>query len=192
VKDWLLFLGAGASRPAPSLKPPFAPLSAAILAEIGWTEITRTQAEIDAGVPRRWRYSRAPYYPDIADLDGAPEVLFGTLAAFGVRFADEVCRVLSNADPNAVHEVAARVLDTGGCVWTPNIDDAVEAAAHAINLDPHRTGRAAPDPDNPLGSLAETRADSTARFAGVTRFAGSQCFAVRSWVRRAVSWRPPS
>jgi hypothetical protein len=109
VRDWLLFLGAGASRPPPASLPPFVPLARGVLSAVGWEEYSTDQGG------KGWRFRGKPCYPDIANFDMAPEVLFGTLTRFGVRFAAEVCRVLRDAQPNAVHAVAARVLQAGGC-----------------------------------------------------------------------------
>jgi hypothetical protein len=58
--------------------------------------------EVSHATIERWRFTCEPYYPDIAHFDMAPEVLFGTLRMFGVRFATEVCHALGNAQPNAV------------------------------------------------------------------------------------------
>jgi hypothetical protein len=65
----------------------------------------------------------------LLDRNAPAEVVFGTLARFGVPFADQLVDVLSGADSyNAIHLIAARVLATGGTVWTPNVDRLVELA----------------------------------------------------------------
>jgi hypothetical protein len=112
----------------------------------------------------------------------APEVLFGTLHQFGVAFADEVCRVFRDAQPNAVHAVAADVLNQGGCVWTPNIDLAVEAACVNLGFKPHRTGRPANDPDSPLYPLGDTHAGSYVKFHGTAEAASTLAFTDRQLI----------
>jgi len=101
LSDWLLFLGAGASRPSPTNLPPFLPLSEAVLNAIGWeTRTSEDQLAVSKPV-ERWQFGNKPHYPDIAHFDMAPEVLFGTLNRFGVRFANEVCEALSDAQCGA-------------------------------------------------------------------------------------------
>jgi len=124
---WLLILGAGASMAPPSRLPSFAELFAGVLESIGWR-------------PLDGRWCR-PGYPSFAEPDIPAEVLFGTLRRFGVDFAGEVAAALRSIEPNAVHDVAARVLAHGGAVWTTNIDLGVEAASCE---QPRRAGRAVP------------------------------------------------
>jgi hypothetical protein len=121
---WLLFLGAGASMAPPSRLPNFSELFAGILKGIGWRP-----------VDGRWC---RPGYPSFAEPEIPAEVLFGTLRRFGVAFADEVAAALGSATANAVHDVAARVLQCGGSVWTTNVDLGVEAACGEM---PQRAGR---------------------------------------------------
>lgn len=134
MDDWLLFLGAGASVGAPASLPAFPALSAGVLQGMGWHLV-----EGDDGVTR-WVHAR---YPSFAAPQMAPEVLFGTLRSFQVEFAQEVAEVLGRARPNAAHRVAAAVLRQGGCVWTPNVDQAVEAACADLGFTPPVAGRAA-------------------------------------------------
>jgi hypothetical protein len=177
LEDWLLFLGAGASAPDPCNLPPFGALSDAILGSIGWT--SADQLPGDEQTVKRWRFAEQPYYPDIARLDTAAEVLFGTLRTFGVKFESEVCDTFRDACPNAVHEVAAHVLRTNGCVWTTNIDVTVERACHAIGLRPHRTGRQMPRRKSPLHPLTSTRAGSYVKFHGTVEAPRSLAFTDR-------------
>ena len=171
LERWLLFLGAGASRPDPCDLPPFGPLSNAILESIGWERRTLTDhSQGDRANPdpfaEHWSFTKSPHYPDIAQLDTAAEVLFGTLNTFGVDFAKPVCDALRNATPNAVHELAANVLRAGGCVWTPNIDDAVERACRDIGFHPHRTGRTPRLRNNPLDPLRSSTEGTYVKFHG--------------------------
>lgn len=182
LDEWLLFLGAGASRPTPTNLPPFVPLSEAILNAIGWETRPNSGQETDHATVERWRFTCEPYYPDIAHFDMAPEVLFGTLRSFGVSFATEVCRVLGNAEPNAVHEVAAHVLQQGGCVWTPNIDDAVENACLKVDFHPHRSGRSLRDSTSPLDPLATTKAGTYVKFHGTVEAPDTLAFTDRQLI----------
>lgn len=182
LDDWLLFLGAGASRPSPTNLPPFAPLSWAVLNAIGW-ETRMDDDQPSASNPvQRWQFKYEPHYPDIAHFDMAPEVLFGTLNRFGVRFAAEVCQALSDAKPNAIHEVAAQVLKAGGCVWTPNIDDAVEQTCGLLGFQPHRTGRPLLDPDNPLDPLSNSGPGSYVKFHGTVEAPSTLAFTDRQLI----------
>jgi len=60
------------------------PLVRGVLREIGWEEYSTT------GGGKRWRFREEPRYPDISISEMAPEVLFGTLNMFGVKFASDV------------------------------------------------------------------------------------------------------
>jgi hypothetical protein len=127
ASGWLLFLGAGGSMAPPSTLPSFGELFAGLLEGIGW----RWDGE-------RWcRHG----YPSFGDPQIPAEVLFGTLRRFGVAFAAEVAAELHGSAPNAVHDVAGRVLGSGGGVWTTNIDLCVEAACERPA---HRAGRPRP------------------------------------------------
>jgi hypothetical protein len=124
-EDWLLFLGAGASAVCPTHLPTFDVLSNSILAGLGWARIPSGAATSD-GRTRWWRPLR-PDFPQITtDSLMPPEVVFGTLHRFGVPFAASVEALMLDRPPNAVHDVAARVLAAGAPVWTPNVDTAVE------------------------------------------------------------------
>jgi hypothetical protein len=186
-----MFLGAGASLPPPTGLPPFVPLSRGVLKAMGWERETSPDA-----TPPRWRYTGIPAYPDITNFDGAPEVLFGTLRMFGVSFASEVARVLGRAEPNAVHDVAAAVLEAGGCVWTPNVDLAVEEACRRRGLDLHRTGRRverrartsnsksalANSPLSPLSPLSETSTGTYVKFHGTVEAPNTLAFTDRELI----------
>lgn len=182
LDEWLIFLGAGASRPTPTNLPPFVPLSEAILNAIGWETRPHSGQEAGHATIERWQFTCEPYYPDIAHFDMAPEVLFGTLRTFGVSFVTEVCRALGNAQPNAVHEVAAQALQQGGCVWTPNIDDAVEAACRKLQFHPHRSGRSLRDSTSPLDPLATTRAGTYVKFHGTVEAPNTLAFTDRQLI----------
>jgi SIR2-like domain len=113
----------------------------------------------------------------------APEVLFGTLTMFGVRFAAEVCDVLGDAQPNAVHAVAAQILRRRGCVWTPNIDNAVERACASAGFEPHRAGRRPlRDRQNNLAPLADARAGTYVKFHGTVEAANTLAFTDRQLI----------
>jgi hypothetical protein len=176
MNDWLLFLGAGASCPPPTGFPPFVPLARGVLSAIGWEDCSTTHGG------KRWCFRGEPHYPDISNFDMAPEVLFGTLTMFGVEFASEVCRVLGDARPNAVHAIAAQVLQQGGCVWTPNIDNAVERACADLGFEPHRTGRPLHERGNPLGPLRDTRAGTYVKFHGTVKASGTLAFTDRQLI----------
>lgn len=141
--DWLMFLGAGASVAPPTCLPLFRPLAAGVLEAMGWQEAFIREK-------RAWIHSR---YPSFGDPDVSAEVLFGALQRFGVSFAEQLTAVFTGASPGAVHQVAASVLQAGGCVWTTNVDMAVEAACEHAGFSPVLVGRAsdrAPDLLRPL------------------------------------------
>lgn len=133
MEDWLLFLGAGASVASPTRRPLFLALAAGVLRALGWRP-----GELEG--QKAWIHSR---YPPFSDPDLSAEVLFGALRRFGVQFTDQLAGVFADADPNAVHQVAASALAAGGCVWTTNVDTAIEAACHERGLQPPLAGRAA-------------------------------------------------
>ena len=133
MEDWLLFLGAGASVASPTRRPLFLALAAGVLRALGWRP-----GELEG--QKAWIHSR---YPPFSDPDLSAEVLFGALRRFGVPFTDQLAGVFADADPNAVHQVAASALAAGGCVWTTNVDTAIEAACHERGLEPPLAGRAA-------------------------------------------------
>ena len=157
MDDWLLFLGAGASVGAPSCLPAFPALSAGVLQGMGWQRV-----EAGDGATR-WVH---PQYPSFAAPAMAPEVLFGTLQSFQVEFAREVAEVLSGARPNAVHRVAAAVLQQDGCVWTPNVDQAVEAACADLGFTPPVAGRAAARATHLLQPLRSAGPGTLVKFHG--------------------------
>jgi hypothetical protein len=68
--------------------------------------------------------------------------VFGTLRRFGVSFAPQVERMLIEWTPeyNAVHRAAARALERGWPVWTPNIDIAIERQYRELAGRPARRG----------------------------------------------------
>lgn len=59
----------------------------------------------------------------------APEVLLRVLYRVEVDATGELTRILTRGSPNAVHALAAHVLNNGGVVWTPNVDELIERAA---------------------------------------------------------------
>ena len=151
---WTLVLGAGASAAAPTRLPLFVQIRNALLEAMGWHPVETSSTLIGPNQTNGAAY-RLRNYPG---LDGSlfpsldarrlqhgmpPELLFGTLARFGVRFADDIERLMLpyGAHPafNAAHVVAANVLADDGMVWTPNIDTAVEAAhRHLHGVTPER------------------------------------------------------
>lgn len=122
ITDWLLFLGAGASVAPPTRMPLFKALATGVLRSTGWSPATQDGREI-------WIH---PVFPPLGDLDVSAEVLFGGLRRFGFEFAEELARLFQSPAPNAVHVVASQVLAAGGCVWTTNVDEAIEEA-HAAS-----------------------------------------------------------
>jgi hypothetical protein len=125
-KMWLLVLGAGASMGPPAELPAFVPVRDAILRALGWL---RVPGGYERPTPLGGRMWPPLTSHRLLDRDAPAEVVFGTLARFGVPFAQQLADVLSNADRyNAVHLIAARVLASGGTVWTPNVDRLVELA----------------------------------------------------------------
>src|ERR1017187_6917305 len=125
-KMGLLVLGAGASMGPPAELPAFVPVRDAILRALGWL---RVPGGYERPTPLGGRMWPPLTSHRLLDRDAPAEVVFGTLARFGVPFAQQLADVLSNADRyNAVHLIAARVLASGGTVWTPNVDRLVEQA----------------------------------------------------------------
>jgi hypothetical protein len=130
VSEWVLFLGAGASVSAPTRLPAFPSLARGVLAGVGWRYAGGS-----------WRQKGFPTFVDPGRVV-SPEVLFGTLQAFEVNFAPKIAGVLDVDRPNAAHRVAAAVIESGGMVWTTNVDRAVEAACRQRGLGvPPRFGR---------------------------------------------------
>ena len=129
----MLFLGAGASVSAPTRLPAFPSLARGVLAGVGWRYRNGS-----------WRQKGFPAFVDPGRVI-SPEVLFGTLQAFEVDFATKIADVLDVDRPNAAHRVAAAVIESGGMVWTTNVDLAVEAACRQRGLrEPPRFGRQTP------------------------------------------------
>ena len=133
VTEWVLFLGAGASVSAPTRLPAFPSLARGVLAGVGWRYRNGS-----------WRQKGFPTFVDPGRVI-SPEVLFGTLQAYEVDFAPKIADVLDVDRPNAAHRVAAAVIESGGMVWTTNVDLAVEAACRQRGLrEPPRFGRQTP------------------------------------------------
>jgi tetratricopeptide (TPR) repeat protein len=130
--DVVLVLGAGASLPAPAGGPLFAEVRDACAERVG----VRT-ADWPRDDPRR------------ALLDHViPEVFLKLLADADYRFDAALAAAVAGTPgtgPNAVHELAARVLAAGGTVWTTNWDRWIEDAYLA------RTGQALPAAVNGSG-----------------------------------------
>lgn len=183
---WTLFLGAGASVAAPTRLPTFLQMRDSILAAMGW-------AATEPGDPAAFRLQHADgldvrEFPPLSrsrlSRQGIPpELLFGTLHRFHVPFARQVqdlmappCRLLPH---NAVHAVAAQVLHTGGTVWTPNIDVAVENAYGALCGHPaHRvcTGTVRPDGSRERPDYRSAAPGSLIKFHGSADLPGSLAF----------------
>lgn len=106
-------LGAGASWAAPAGRPLFGPIAAALFDGIG----------VAVDHDRRWLM--------------APEALLSRLADRGVDIDAELRSALGGGAPNALHYVAAGVLERGGSVWTTNFDELVEDAASAAGVSFH-------------------------------------------------------
>jgi hypothetical protein len=159
-----MFLGAGASVPAPSGMPTFQMLSAAVLESIGWR--LSSDGEL---------WARPPY-PEFSWPAMAPEVLFGALSQFGVQFAEAIAQTLRGTAPNAVHDIAARVLARGGLVWTTNIDDGIE---HACLAAPSRAGSASHIAPALLKPLGETAPGTLVKFHGTVEDARTLAFTDR-------------
>ncbi len=145
----MLFLGAGASVAAPTCLPDFGSLARGVMGSVGW----------------RYRngYWRKAGFPSFADPGRAvsPEVLFGTLQGFGVGYAEGIAEVLNTGSPNAAHRAAAAVLESGGMVWTTNVDRAVEGACAARGMaGPPRFGRS---PDTAHARRGHSRAAARPR-----------------------------
>lgn len=180
-RDWVLVLGAGASVAAPTCLPAFPALARGTLGGIGWSY--------------RNGYWRKKGFPAFADPGRviSPEVLFGALQAFDVRFAPAIAERLGTDKPNAAHRVAAAVLERGGMVWTTNIDLAVEGACIGRGLPvPSRYGRQAPAParrppsrgsapvtPSVLAPLREAGPGGLVKFHGTAEEPGSLAFADR-------------
>jgi hypothetical protein len=153
---WLLFLGAGASKGPPTHLPDFAELSAGVLGAIGWRRREDS-----------WHHQ---WYPSFPAPDIPAEVLFGTLRRSGVSFTDAVAAELGGVSPNAVHDVAARVLASGGSVWTTNADRGVEAACRDAPL---RFGRVLPQRQRRPVSAPLLQPLTSAGASSLVKFHGS-------------------
>jgi hypothetical protein len=138
---------------------------------IGWSPI-RDGSDWITG----WSH---PMYPPISAPAMAPEVLFGTLRSFGIEFAAQIAAALDGAAPNAAHYIAARVLRAGGCVWTPNVDRAVEAACGDLGVRPVRTGPAADRAPDLLHPLRDTHAGTLVKFHGTVEDPNTLAFTDR-------------
>jgi hypothetical protein len=153
---WLLVLGAGASMGPPAELPAFVPVRDAILRALGWF---RVPGGYERPAPLGGQMWPPLTSHRLLDRDAPAEVVFGALARFGVPFAQQLADVLSSADRyNAVHLVAARVLATGGTVWTPNVDRLVELACEQP---PHCLVTSARDDETGVDRGAETTGDGT-------------------------------
>ncbi len=170
--DWLMFLGAGASVPAPAMLPAFEALARGVLGAIGWERVW------DKNGTGWWRHAS---YPEFESDAVAAEVLFGTLHMFGVPFAGQVARVLSDParTPNVVHHVAAVVLANGGMVWTTNVDLMVERASAALYPAPARAGRAADKSGGLLAALREAGPGTLVKFHGTAEAPATLAFTDR-------------
>lgn len=161
--EWLLFLGAGASAPPPTSLPTFPALSAAILESIGWRQ----------AAPHCWEHRS---YPSFTQPEMPSEVLFGVLNRFGVKFTEELASALHATHPNAIHEVAARVLAAGGIVWTTNVDGAVELASRPQH--PPRAGTASAA-GSVLGPLTAASGGTLVKFHGTVEQPSTLAFTER-------------
>lgn len=172
MDDWLLFLGAGASVAAPTRLPLFLQLAAGILQGMGWRP-----GELE-GEPV-WIH---PRYPPFAQPDLSAEVLFGALRRFGVRFTDQLAELFQDVEPNAVHQVAASVLATGGCVWTTNVDVAVEAACERQGVALRMAGRAADRAPELMQPLRSATAGTYVKLHGTAAAPATMAFTDRELI----------
>lgn len=117
--SWLMILGAGAPRPAPTRD--------AILRELGWRKSGDAYVHPEAVGGRMLPVLRSA---QLTARAAPPKVVFGTLHRFGIPFAPQVEGALRGwrPRPNAVHGVAAAALARGWPVWTPNVDLQIERA----------------------------------------------------------------
>lgn len=172
-----MFLGAGASVSAPTRLPAFPSLARGVLGGVGW--------RLRNGV---WRKAGFPAFGDPGRAV-SPEVLFGTLQGFGVDCTPGIADVLRADQPNAAHRVAAAVLESGGMVWTTNVDLAVEGACASRGMAcPPRYGRRAPDRARRRGAaagaplllpLSEAGPGGLVKFHGTAEDPGTLAFADR-------------
>jgi hypothetical protein len=172
MDDWLLFLGAGASVAAPTRLPLFLQLAAGILQGMGWQP-----GELE-GEPV-WIHSR---YPPFSQPDLSAEVLFGALRRFGVRFTGQLAELFQDVDPNVVHHVAASVLATGGCVWTTNVDVAVEAACERQGVALGLAGRAADRAPELMQPLRSATAGTYVKLHGTAAAPATMAFTDRELI----------
>ncbi len=137
--DVVLFLGAGASLPAPSNAP--------LLAEV--RDACAKRAGVDtaswsADDPRRKLLEHV-----------IPEVFLKAVAEAGYELQAPLARAVTGtpgpSGPNAVHEHAARVVASGGMVWTTNWDCWVETAYERLGAAPIGAAVYGADPP-PTGS----------------------------------------
>ena len=122
--DIVVFAGAGISAPEPCGLPLFGPLLA-----IG------ERMALDTDLP----LSEA-----LREL--APETILEYLALAGAPISKLLADTYSHGAPNAIHVALAQLLDEGGYVWTPNVDEMIErspqghAAIAAVREGRHRQG----------------------------------------------------
>jgi hypothetical protein len=166
--DVLLFLGAGASAPYPSLAPTFDVLMNSVLENLGWKHQT------DGRAKSHWQHTG---YPDINppwESGIPPEVVFRVLDQFHIGFSEPVETRMKLVKPNAVHQVAANLLAKNGIVWTTNIDTAIEKACSVSDDEESETVKRSLGllMDVP-GSEFKERDFSDATFGWLIKFHGS-------------------
>ena len=132
LENKLLILGAGASAPRPTGLPLFGQLFAAVMRGMEWRS---------AG-GKCWEHDR---YGTFTAPDLSPEVLFGSLATDRIEFAGQIADRMRRGQPNTVHSLAAMVLGDHGCVWTTNMDTAVERACPTWPVTAGRAWKKAPN-----------------------------------------------
>jgi len=167
LRDWLLFLGAGASVARPTRLPLFYELSAGVLQGIGWTKPAATSATTV------WTHSP---YPPFADPDLSAEVLFGALRRFGAEFTAELADLFRDRPANAVHHLAAAVLAAEGCVWTTNVDVAVELACAERAITPPIATRAADRALHRLNPLRDATPGTLVKLHGTAAIPTTMAF----------------
>lgn len=134
-EDVVFFLGAGVSLAEPARVPLFRAIRDACAKRAG----TNPRSLV--------RHGETP--PRLLLLDHViPEVFFKELSDAGYRLRDPLARLVSSGSgPNAVHDLAARLIGSGGVVWTTNWDCWIEVAGKEQRPDQEIRVAVAPEGD---------------------------------------------
>ena len=119
----LVFVGAGASRSAPSCLPTFDAIRDELLRQVGLDDYV---AEHVDGV---WSL------PEIVVQGLAPEPFLQALLTSRTDVTEWLTGVLTASSPNAVHRAVAQLATAGARVWTVNFDHLIEASDSRITVD---------------------------------------------------------